>query len=292
MKKSTLTLAIAISSTLTLTACGGGGSSGGSTAQPSTSVIKPNTGTNTAQNNGTQNQNTGKNTAQTGNNSQNGGNNNTGSTGNTQSNTNKNTNANHGTISGKAFIIHTKDNIEANISNTSTNINTLNVNGNTFRLSSPNTTAGSFVTNYTEQRDSVISGTHVRHAKYGYISDVASDKEYFFYQGTKTPVANIPTKGIANYEGHSFYICADCDDDYLGKSKFTADFGKKTLTGSVSNDHANVALNATISGNGFSGTTNGTKVDGAFFGNNAQELAGYYLNESQKFGGGFGATKK
>lgn len=268
MKQSVLSLALISSLALTLTACGGG-SSGGSTAQPSTPVVKPNTGTN----NGTQN-----------------GGNNTGSTGNTQPNTNNNTN--NGTISGKAFIVHAENNIETNVNINSNNINTLNINGKTFGLSNPNITAGSFVTNYTEKQDSIISGTHLRYAKYGYIGDDVSDKEYLFYQGTKTPVANIPTKGVVNYEGHSFHICANCDDDYLGKSKFTADFGKKTLTGSVNNSHTNVALNATISGNGFSGTTNGTKVDGAFFGNNAQELAGYYLNEGQKFAGGFGATKQ
>ncbi|WP_066803895.1 Slam-dependent surface lipoprotein [Moraxella oblonga] len=253
MKKSTISLALVTSMALALTACGGGGSSGGSTTSPSTPVVKPNP---------------------------------------TNSNTNPQTNTQ--TISGKAIAIPLDDNSNdvfyKNINGN--NINTLNVDGKTFTIGTSGINANSFTTINSATQWSVISGTHLQHAKYGYYNN-KKDNEYLFYQGEKTPVANLP-KGVVNYTGRSIYLCETCNEDIIqGTSKFTADFGKKTLTGSISNAKAsNIALNATISGNTFAGKNNGTQVDGAFFGNNAQELSGYFINEDKAFAGAFGASKQ
>ncbi|WP_066802381.1 Slam-dependent surface lipoprotein [Moraxella oblonga] len=252
MKTPALSLAIAISSALALTACGGGGSSGGSTAQPSTPVVKPNP-------------------------------------------TNP-TNPAKVQISGESLVVNTKADTDGKFINTNTdNINTLNVDGKTFNIGSPNIIFGSFGDINNAQLHTTISGTHMKYAKYGFVRDKNAQMEYYFYQGEKTPVANVPTTGTANYKGQSIYACETCNSQMVqGTSEFKVDFGKKTLSGSISNAKvSNIALNATISGNSFNGKNSaGTETRGAFFGDKAQEISGAYVNNEKAFGGVFGATKQ
>lgn len=272
MKTPALSLAIAISSALALTACGGGGSSGGSTAQPSTPVVKPNPTNPTNQ-------------AGTGNNGSN--------TGNTKPNTN---NPAKTQISGESLVVNTKADTDGKFVNTNTdNINTLNVDGKTFNIGSPNIVSGTFTNTNDAKFNTTISGTHMKYAKYGFVRDKNAQMEYYFYQGEKTPTANVPTTGTATYKGQSIYACETCNGQIVhGTSEFNVDFGKKTLSGSISNAKAsNIALNATISGNSFNGKNSaGTETRGAFFGDKAQEISGTYVNNEKAFGGAFGATKQ
>ena len=253
MKKFALSI-LAVSS-LALTACGGGGSSeavtGGQT-NPTTPVVKPNQPSN-PQPPVTTSQYT-----------------------------------------GKSAVINTKTNTDGDIVAISTdNINTLKVNGKTFTIGQSGISSGTFSDINQKDLYTVISGTHMTHAKYGFVRDKNAQMEYYFYQGDQTPVANIPKSGVVNYTGRSTYACEKCNGEHIkGTSKFTADFGKKTLTGNISNERANVALNAKISGNTFSGKNSaGTQTEGAFFGKNAEEVSGIYLNNGQAFAGAFGAKK-
>lgn len=173
----------------------------------------------------------------------------------------------------------------------SNNINQLTVNGRTFNLDQSNAVSGGF-TNINNRL--IVSGTHMKYAKYGMMDDWQGDNDYLFYQGEKTPVANTPTTGVAHYVGRSIYTCDNCNDRVItGESILAVDFSNKTLTGSINNSYTSVPLSATISGNTFSGVNNaGTGTRGAFFGDNAQEISGVYQNDHRDFEGAFGATKQ
>lgn len=166
--------------------------------------------------------------------------------------------------------------------------------GKTFTIGSPNIIVGRFSDINSADLHTVISGTHLSHTKHGYVFDKKAKKEYYFYQGEKTPVENTPKQGIINYQGSSVYACDTCNGEIIkGSSKFSADFANKKLTGNISNDKATHQLSADIKGNTFAnhGTQGGVKVDGAFFGNHAEELGGVYLDTNGKFAGTFGAKK-
>lgn len=206
--------------------------------------------------------------------------------------TNPTTNAK---ITGKSVVINDKDDSVKQVDVSSDNINQLLVNGQKFQLAMSGITSGTFSDINQNASHSVISGTHLSHAKYGYWWDKQAGMEYFFYQGEKTPVANMSKlKGVVNYTGLSVYGCADCNSQMIkGNSQFKADFDNKTIAGTISNSKATVQLTADIKGNTFvnDGSKTGIQVDGAFFGNNAEELSGIYLDKNKNFAGAFGAKK-
>ena len=51
-------------------------------------------------------------------------------------------------------------------------------------------------------------------------------------------------------------------------------------------------LSATISGNTFKGNLDGTSTEGGFYGKNADELTGSYINTEKLYIGAFGAERK
>lgn len=196
-------------------------------------------------------------------------------------------------LHGQAVAVDDK---RATTHNVGTNdISTLNVAGKSYTLTLPNVnlSVAGFLDNKQADFHLVASGNHMSYAKYGYYEDDTTDQEYYFYQGQKTDASKIPTTGTATYTGRSVYDCDDCNDKIItGTSAFNVDFGNKTLTGKVENEKATVNLNATIVGNSFAGTSSdGTATSGAFFGANADELAGTYVNTAREFGGSFGAKK-
>lgn len=140
--------------------------------------------------------------------------------------------------------------------------------------------------------------------------------------GQRTPVSQIDNQGQANYQGtwhgrigHHWQSQAGYGE-YDGKANFKVDFGTKQLTGTLtekSGIEPAFNLNATIDGNGFSGTAttrvNGIYLDkgrqqnqqilkvesnnltGAFYGENAKHLGGSFsfektLNEDETVVGG------
>lgn len=133
---------------------------------------------------------------------------------------------------------------------------------------------------------------------YGYgddKNDKPTGREYAFYQGQLTK--DMPTTGKATYLGDVIYVCQNCDDEILrGSANFQVDFGAKKLTGNLSDNGVRLGVSAKINGNKFSGDhADGTRVDGAFFGDNASHLGGLFENKNVKeaghVGGSFGASK-
>ena len=134
-------------------------------------------------------------------------------------------------------------------------------------------------------------------------------KTYVYIQGELTPTDNIPKSGTARYLGlSSYHVNNDTlregalDNLYGAPPRFgivgvdmTANFEDKTVAGhlvhasAAKNDNVLAELEGTISGNQFSGTKNDTKLQGAFFGENANEMGGVYINEKEGFSGAFSA---
>lgn len=134
-------------------------------------------------------------------------------------------------------------------------------------------------------------------------------KTYVYIQGELTPTDNIPKSGTARYLGLSSY---HVNNDTLREGALdpvegapprfgivgvdmTANFEDKTVAGillhtsAAKNNNVLAELEGTISGNQFSGTKNDTKLQGAFFGENANEMGGVYINEKEGFSGAFSA---
>lgn len=176
----------------------------------------------------------------------------------------------------------------------SSNINQLVVDGRTYEVGYTGINSHTFTNIKSNTYHNLSSGTHLSYAKYGFYEDEATDREYLYYQGQMTPISAVPTSGVATYVGGAVHDCDDCrhDDPVTGTSRFEVNFGAKTLTGQITSSHVNIPLSANITGNTFAGTTaNGTTTNGAFFGANAEELAGTYVNTAQEFAGSFGAKK-
>ena len=134
-------------------------------------------------------------------------------------------------------------------------------------------------------------------------------KTYVYIQGELTPTDNIPKSGTARYLGLSSYHVNN--DTLLGGAldpvdgapprfgivgvDMTANFEDKTVAGhlvhtsAAKNNNVLAELEGTISGNQFSGTKNDTKLQGAFFGENANEMGGVYINQREGFSGAFSA---
>lgn len=134
-------------------------------------------------------------------------------------------------------------------------------------------------------------------------------KTYVYIQGELTPTDNIPKTGKVRYLGiSSYHVNNDTlregalDNLYGAPPRFgivgvdmTANFEDKTVAGhlvhasAAKNDNVLAELEGTISGNQFSGTKNDTKLQGAFFGENANEMGGVYINQREGFSGAFSA---
>ena len=134
-------------------------------------------------------------------------------------------------------------------------------------------------------------------------------KTYVYIQGELTPTDNIPKSGTARYLGlRSYHVNNDTllegalDPVEGAPPRFgivgvdmTANFEDKTVAGillhtsAAKNNNVLAELEGTISGNQFSGTKNDTKLQGAFFGENANEMGGVYINQREGFSGAFSA---
>lgn len=114
----------------------------------------------------------------------------------------------------------------------------------------------------------------------------------------------MPTSGSATYVGqgvHGYANSGSAIDTYrLSNAKFNVNFADKSFEGTITPDDGKafgnineVKLSAKIDGNQFNGkTAEGTEAVGRFYGNNASELAGSYVNEKASYIGVFGAQKQ
>ena len=129
-------------------------------------------------------------------------------------------------------------------------------------------------------------------------------KTYVYIQGELTPTTGkVRYLGISSYHVNNDTLREGALDHLYGAPPrfgivgvdMTANFEDKTVAGhlvhasAAKNDNVLAELEGTISGNQFSGTKNDTKLQGAFFGENANEMGGVYINEKEGFSGAFSA---
>lgn len=118
-----------------------------------------------------------------------------------------------------------------------------------------------------------------QHTRFGKMADE------FFYQGMQTPISSMPNQGNIHYTGDAIVVN---NQTHYGKTAFDVDFANKTLQGNISADGIlAIGIQADIVGNRFVGK-GATKNQGAFFGENAQELAGVFDTQNGTKGS-FGA---
>lgn len=129
-------------------------------------------------------------------------------------------------------------------------------------------------------------------------------KTYVYVQGELTPVNEIPRTGEVRYLGLSSYHvnnetlnegASDVNPPRWGivGIDMTANFDEKKVNGQLLAtgypDNVVSKLEGKISGNQFSGTKDGTTMQGAFFGKDANEMGGIYTNQEKGFSGAFSA---
>lgn len=124
------------------------------------------------------------------------------------------------------------------------------------------------------------------HSRFGLVN------QNLFYQGNQTADTAMPKIGTAVYHGTGLMVKNDTITTNL-TSQLSADFGKRTLTGTLSqNGNPLYRLNADINGSGFASKPEAsTQTQGAFFGDNAQELSGVFKDTQTNTKGVFGAKR-
>ena len=184
----------------------------------------------------------------------------------------------------------------------------LNVGGKSIDLAPEGLQPGFTFTN-NANGTSLIAGTFVNYADYSPSAQAGiyqnDNTTYVFTQGTLTLPKNMPTSGQALYTGLSSYHVTNATlNEQLNAAEtpqkweihgvmLTADFDQKTLVGDILTTDASgkgissAEIDAKISGNTFSGEKNGTKNQGAFFGQDANEIGGIYINDNKGFAGAF-----
>ena len=139
-----------------------------------------------------------------------------------------------------------------------------------------------------------VSGlTRGSNARYGALTYQGNN--IVFHQGHLT--TNMPTQGTAEYVGDVVHV-NHANHEYTNGILFAhANFADKKLKLDFSKPNDNSpfvprSLDATIDGNKFTGKTNGTTVNGAFYGDNAKDIAGHYANPTENFQGAFGGSQR
>lgn len=137
-----------------------------------------------------------------------------------------------------------------------------------------------------------VSGTKFNNVKFGYVDG------YVFHQGNPTAETNMPTTGKATYSVDGVYVKNEVVTTSKG-ANLTADFGNKTLSGTVfaaTDGIADVKTEFTgIEGNEFYGSVKqdgagGATLRGQFYGSDASEIGGIFF--SGDYSGAFGGKKQ
>ena len=147
-----------------------------------------------------------------------------------------------------------------------------------------------------KERQTILSNSNFKSSAFGAYYDTLTGNRYFFAQGLPTAVAQIPTAGRVEYKGGAVYK-KDGEQNYseLSEMTATADFGKKVIDINIAgktNALPGMNFGGKISGNSFAGNANGIKTQGGFFGENAQEMTGLFVNEADQARGSFGGIKQ
>ena len=150
--------------------------------------------------------------------------------------------------------------------------------------------------NLRKERQTILSNSNFKSSAFGAYYDTLTGNRYFFAQGLPTAVAQIPTSGQVEYKGGAVYK-KDGEQNYseLSEMTATADFATKVIDINIAgktNALPGMNFGGKISGNSFAGNANGIKTQGGFFGENAQEMTGLFINEADQARGAFGCIKQ
>lgn len=134
-----------------------------------------------------------------------------------------------------------------------------------------------------------------QNSRFGVHQFYDNKRPQFFYQGMQTPSNAMPISGVAQYQGGAVMVQDGRTQTNL-TSQFTVDFGNKSLGGGIFRDGNKVVdIQAVIHGNAFSTKPNtSVETQGAFFGEQAEELAGVFRESTQDKAdkiGAFGAKR-
>ena len=148
--------------------------------------------------------------------------------------------------------------------------------------------------NLRKERQTILSNSNFKSSAFGVYYDTLTGNRYFFAQGLPTAVTQIPTAGQVEYKGGAVY---KKDENYseLSEMTATADFDKKVIDINIAgktNALPGMNFGGKITGNSFAGDANGIKTQGGFFGENAQEMTGLFINEADQARGAFGGIKR
>ncbi|MDO4251491.1 MAG: transferrin-binding protein-like solute binding protein [Moraxella sp.] len=138
-------------------------------------------------------------------------------------------------------------------------------------------------------KQSYTTGAAMSELRYGRLLE-QNEQSAFFVQGNASK--SIPAQGRATYKGsavHGMMVGTSTLVEVV-PAQFQVDFDKKTVQGTISSS-APVELSATISGNSFSGTKSDVRTTGYFYGDDAAQIGGVYLNNDSSISGSFGAQK-
>ena len=150
--------------------------------------------------------------------------------------------------------------------------------------------------NLRKERQTILSNSNFKSSAFGAYYDTLTGNRYFFAQGLPTAVAQIPTSGQVEYKGGAVYK-KDGEQNYseLSEMTATADFATKVIDINIAgktNALPGMNFGGKISGNSFAGNANGIKTQGGFFGENAQEMTGLFINDADQARGAFGGIKQ
>lgn len=291
-----------------LAACGSSGGSGTSTS--SSNNVPP------ATNNSGSTQNTSSNSGSTQNTS-----NNSGNTQNTNTNSDgtQNTSNNSGSttihfggIATKAIEdskndVFTEFGTQSNVSGS--NLDVVVIDGKTINLV-PHRIGGKWITTKDANEHRMVN-TDLSYMRFGMYSAKQDGQDIYninlIAHGQLTDASKVPTTGKATYVGEAVYGDSETSKiDALkihngwarGQAIVDVDYGAKNVAATItSSDRHFPSLNlkGTISGNTFSGVHDGYKMDGRFFGPNAEEVGGTFhkgTKDNPDVLGSFGAKKQ
>lgn len=176
-------------------------------------------------------------------------------------------------------------------------LRTLHIDGKKFDIF-PSTTAKNISMKGQNMERIALQGENIT---IGILSD-ADTPHYMFFNAINPTQNTEHLKGVFSYSGTGYHAHATdgsknpniVDDSVV---KLTADFNDKFIAGTISspnNDFKSIEIGGYITNNAFQGKVDKTELKGGFFGNQAQEAAGYYTNldESNPSYGVFKATKQ
>lgn len=148
--------------------------------------------------------------------------------------------------------------------------------------------------NLRKEGQTILSNSNFQASAFGTYFDNLSGNQYFFAQGLPTAIAQIPTTGLVEYKGGAAYQ-KDGSNSERSEMKATADFANKVIDINIT-EKANAVpgmnFGGKITGNSFAGEVNGIKTQGGFFGENAKEMTGLFINEADQSRGAFGGIKE